>query len=175
MSKKKKNKWKSLPSTCRTSIIGMLIFLIIGICLIVYGAFFGNVERSDIQSVEAEIVSVSRVSRNLSPSQEEDMRKKGITEDSIKYELRVDYKFTIDGKEYSHTSRKSYEKADVVKEGTKEVLRYMMVDGEPVIDPVTNGTYKVFGIIFIILGALAGVAAYVLRPKKTKKKQKPEA
>ena len=117
MSKKKKNKWKNLPSTCRTSIIGMLIFLIIGICLIVYGAFFGNVERSDIQSVEADIVSVSRVSRNLSPSQEEDMRKKGISE----------------------------------------------------------GTYKVFGIIFIILGSLAGAAAYVLRPKNTKKKQKPEA
>ena len=43
----KKNKWNSLPSTCRTSIIGMLIFIIIGICLIVYGAFFGNVDGTE--------------------------------------------------------------------------------------------------------------------------------
>ncbi|MBR4343179.1 MAG: DUF3592 domain-containing protein [Lachnospiraceae bacterium] len=166
---KKKTKWKNLPSTFRTCIIGMILFLVIGCGLFLYGLLFNNISPDDIEMVQAEIISADKVSRNLSRSQEEVLRTKGVAEDSIKYEIKVEYRYLVDGKEYRYTGLEPYERADKLQVGGSEILRYAKVNGEPVINPESDSRYKVFGIIFVILGLLAGLAAFVLRPKKTKK------
>jgi hypothetical protein len=166
MSKKKKIKWKNLPSTFRTAIIGMAIFLVIGLGLLIYGLVFGKVSSDDIHTVQAEIVSIDKVSRNLSTSQEEDLRKNGISEDSIKYELKIVYKYNLDGTEYQYTGREQYDKADRLKPGDKTDLKYAMVNGKPEINPDSNSTFVVFGVIIMILGVLSGLVAFIIRPKR---------
>lgn len=167
MSKKgKKIKWKNLPSTFRTCIIGMIIFLVIGLGLVIYGFAFASVSSDDIKTVQAEIISVDKVSRNLSSSQEENLRKEGIAEDIIKYELKVGYRYSVDGKEYEYTGRERYDKADKIYVGGTGTLKYAMKNGSPVINPDSDSIYKVFGFIILGLGVLSGLAAFVLRPKR---------
>ena len=157
---KKKNKWKSLPSACRTSIIGMIILTVVGIGLIIYGIVFGT-GSDDLNTVEGEIVSIEKVERDLSASQQEKLS----DEDSL-YEFEVAYRYTIDGSEYDYyTERVHYDKGKLLKNGDKKVLKYTVKNGKTVINPETKTSYGVLGIVFIVAGLLAGAAAFVLRPK----------
>ena len=165
MAKKKKISWKNLPSTVRTSLIGMAGFLVVGIGLLLYGLFFCTVSTDSIRTVRAEIISIDRVDRNLPKDQEDSLREKGFSEDEIRYELKVGYEYRIEDKSYTYETRRSYRYVDKMSVGDAEDLRYAMVKGEPVINPDTDTRFVVFGVIFAIIGLLCGVAAYVLLPK----------
>ena len=161
---KKKNKWKSLPSACRTSIIGMILFVVLGIGIIVYGMAAG-VSSDDVKTVEAEIVSVEMTDRDMTAEQQDELLENGADENSVLYEFIVTYRCTVDEKEYTPSQRKTYDKGKNLKSGDTEKLRYMIKGSEMVLNPNTGTSYTLFGIIFIIVGALAGAAAFVLRPK----------
>ena len=161
--KGKKFRWKSLPSACRTCIIGMIISVIVGIGLIIYGNVVG-VSTSDIKTVQAEIVSIEQVDRNLSDSQMESLLENGTDENSVLYEFKIGYRYIIDGKDYQYVGRKHFDKGSKLSIGDMETLNYALVDGKIVIDPETESAYGAFGIAFIIAGLLAGIAAYILRP-----------
>lgn len=169
MSKKhKQTKWKNLPSTVRTCIIGTAIFMVIGIGLFLYGSFGRGVSSVDIKSVPAEIVSIDKVQSNLPTDQEKYLREKGFDEGYIKYELKVVYRYNVDGEEYTYEDRQKMDKAGSFAVGDTDVLRYAYVNGKVVVDPDTDSTYKTFGIVFIILGIISGIVGYVLLPKRKK-------
>ena len=163
--KKKKFRWKSLPSTCRTCIIAMIVLLVAGIGVIVYGNITG-ISASDVRKVEAEIVSIDLVDRDLSNSQAQNLLENGADENSVLYEYEIGYRYIIDGREYRHVGRKHYDKGSGLKVGDKETLRYAVVGGEIVIDPQTETSYGVLGVILVIAGVLAGAAAFILRPQR---------
>ena len=166
--KGRKVKWKNLPSTFRTAVIGALIFLAAGIGLIIYGRICG-IGSDDIHTVQATIVSLEKVDRPLSEAQQEKLLEDGASEESVLYEYEVGYSCEIDGKEYRHTARKHLDKGKSLSEGDTESLKYAVVNGKTVFDPETRSSYGVFGAAFIVAGLLAGIAAYVLRPQNTKK------
>ena len=160
--KRKKVKWKNRPSTFKTCVIGMAILIVAGIGVLIYGSVFG-MSSDDVKTADAEIVSLELVDRDLSDSQIEQLEEKGTDENSIYYEYEVGYRFTVDGKEYSHTGKKLYDQGKELKIGDKESIRYAVVDGDVRVNPETGTYYGVIGIILIGIGLLAGVAAFVLR------------
>ena len=175
MSKKgKKNKWKNLPSEFKTCIIGMIIFLTVGLGLVLYGMLFAGIRSGDLRTVSAEVTSIDKVSRNLDSETAESLRDDGEDVESVKYEFEVGYRYTVEGKEYSYTARKSFGEGSSMSVGDTEDLKYAMKNGKPVINPDTDFTYVFVGIILIVIGAIAGLAAYILRPKKNKKQQNRE-
>ncbi len=164
--KNKKVKWKNLPSTVRTCLIGMAVFLVTGIGLLIYGMFFGKVTAGDIRNTPGEIVSVDRVDANRPKDQEDYLRGRGFDEDYIRYELKVVYRYTVDGEEYTYETRRNYDEADTLSVGDRENLRYAKVNGKIIINPDTDSTYLFLGMIFIVLGAVSGGVAWLLRPKR---------
>ena len=163
---RKKSKWKNLPGTVRTCLIGTIGFLAIGIILVIYGLLFSGVSAGDIKTVTGEIISVDKVDSNLPTDQEEYLRSKGFDEDYIKYELKVVYRYTIDGTEGTYETRHKMDEADKLSIGTKEDLRYANVNGKIVFNPDTDSTYVVFGVVFMVLGAICAIIAFVLKPKR---------
>ncbi len=166
MSKSKKNKWKSLPSTVRTCIVGAVAFLAVGLILFVYGKAGGASDAGDIKTVSARIVSVERVDRNLPASQEEELRKKGFDSDYINYELKVVLSFDVLGEEQTCEVREPYDRLDKLTEGGSMNIDYTVKNGKVTINPERNSTYTFFGIVLIVLGILCGLIGYVLMPKK---------
>lgn len=166
--KHKKSKWKNLPSAFRTAVIGTILLLTVGIGLFLYGLIWRNVGSDDIHEADAEIISIDKVSRNLSQSQAEDMRKKGVDEDSIRYEIDVGYRYAINGKEGVYNKRENYKKINSLHIGDMVKLEYAVINGKIVFNPDTDTVFIFFGIAFIIVGLLVGIVAIVIRPKRRK-------
>jgi hypothetical protein len=164
--KRKKIKWKNLPGTVRTCLVGTIGFFAIGMILVIYGLMFSGVSAGDIKTVTGEIISVDKVDSNLPADREEFLRKKGFDEDYIKHELKVVYRYSIDGVEGTYESRHKMDEQDSLAIGTTEELRYADVNGKIVFNPDTDSTYVVFGIVFMILGVISGIVAFVLKPKR---------
>ena len=166
MSKSRKNKWKNLPSTVRTCLIGAVAFLAIGLILFVFGRAGGASNAEDIKTVPATIVSVDRVSRNLPASQEEELKKQGYDSDYINYELKVVCSFTAEGEEQTCETREPYDRLDKLTEGGTMDISYTVKNGKVIVNPEKNSTYMFFGIVLIVLGILCGLIAYVLSPRR---------
>ena len=166
---KKKNKWKSLPSVVRTCLIGMVLFLVAGIGLQVYGFLFANISESDIKTVNAVATNVRKVRSKVSDSTAQRLRKKGFDEADIGFEYEIEYTYNIDGKDYTYKTNADLDQFSG-KEGETATLRYAMKNGEPIVNPNTNFVYLFCGVVLVIVGVAAGAAAYVLNPKNKKKK-----
>jgi hypothetical protein len=165
MSKGKKNKWKRLPGEFRTCITAMAVLLVTGIGLFLYGQVWCRVSDKDIRSTQGEVISVEKVRRNLKPEEIEDLREEGYDEDYIKNEFAVKYRYAVNGEEYQLEKRMLLDEEGIPEVGDKEKFSYIIRNGKVVVDPDTDFTYTFVGVILIILGAVAGLAAYILRPK----------
>lgn len=172
MAKKKKFRWKSLPSTVRTCITFALVFMVVGLGLFIYGALFykGNVKSGDLKQAPAEITSITERKRNLSEKEKEAERKKGIKEANIEYILDVEYTYTVDGKEHVYKTTHPYDSLDSIKVGDSGYLTYAVIDGEIVINPESDMTYVICGVIVLALGMVAALIGFYISPRKTKKK-----
>ena len=144
----------------------MLIFLVIGIILIIYGKFWNNVSADDIQTVDATIVSIVKVPSDNSQKTKESLMENGFTKEEVDYDLEIEYEFTLDGKTHTHIGRTSYRLGEGLNTGDTKELKYIIKNGEVVVDPSPNGIYSGFGYVFLAIGVIAGICAFVLRPKK---------
>ena len=169
MSKKKKGK---LPNEFKTCIIAMVIFLVIGTGLIIYVTFFNNIPDEDLQTVEGTITAIDKVPSDNSEKTKKSLMENGYTRQEVDYDFEIEYEFTLDGETHTHLERTSYRNGMELNVGDTAELKYTVKNGEVIVNPGKNGVYTGFGYTFTAFGILAGVCAYILRPKKTKKAAK---
>ncbi len=162
-----KKRWKSLPSVVRTCLVGMILFLVAGAGLQIYGFLFANISESDVKKATAEIVSIEKRLRNLNNDVAEELRQKGYDEEYIKYEYEIEYRYAVDGTGYSYKSKELLDRFSG-KVGDKKELRYVIKNGKPIINPNSDFVYTFCGVVLVIIGVAAGAAAYVLGNKKKK-------
>ena len=168
----KKVKWKNLPSTFRTCIIGMAICLVVGIGLTAFGALFSPVKRADLKTVTATITAIDKVRQGTSDGETmEELREDAGSEAELKYEFKVTYGFTAEGKEQTVSIRKPYADGEELNVGDTEEFKYAVVNGKILVNPDTGSTYMICGVLFILAGAAAAVAAFILRPQNRRKHQ----
>ena len=162
MSKKKKH--RQISSEARTCFIFAAVFLICGIGCVIYGktAYVSEkmVSPDDIVTGQtATVISVEKQSRNLSPSDKELEKKKGYSEDEIRWEYHVVYSVDVDGEQYTYDAVRRYRDDGTGKphEGDTEVINYAIKDGRFIVHPETQGTNGtvIGGYILVILSVIA--------------------
>ncbi|SCY72155.1 hypothetical protein SAMN02910292_02638 [Lachnospiraceae bacterium XBB2008] len=170
MSKKKKKKQISSESkTCFYFAIG---FLVVGILCIIFGKTLYHTD--DMVSLDdvitgktATITSVEKRERTLSREDEELERKKGYTEDEIRWEYYVVYTVKDGGNEYTYsdTARFRSDGTHIPKVGDTEVINYAIKDGKFIPHPETQGTNGavIGGWFLVILSVLAAGVGLFLR------------
>ena len=162
---KKKGKKGRYSDEFRTCIIGMTILLIIGIGLILYGKIWNNISPDDINVVPAKIVSIVKVPSDNSEKTKESLKENGFTQEEVDYDLEVEYEFILDGVTHTHIAREPYRIGETMSVGDTAELKYVVKNGEVIVDPSSNSVYTVIGYVIVILGILAGICAFILRPK----------
>ena len=170
MSKKKKNrKISSESKTCFYFAIG---FLVAGIACIIFGKTLYHtddmVNLDDVVTGKtATITSVEKRERTLSREDEEYERKKGYTEDEIRWEYLVKYTVEDGGNEYTYydTVRFRSDGTHTPKVGDTDVISYAIKDGKFIPHPETQGINGavIGGWILVILSVLAGGVGLFLR------------
>lgn len=169
MSKKKKKTITSESKTCFYFAIG---FLVVGILCIIYGKTLYHTD--DMVSLDdvvtgktATVVSVEKRDRNISRADIESERKKGYTEDEIRWEYYVVYSVEDDGQEYKYgdTVRYREDGTHMPEVGDTDVINYAIKDGKFIPHPETQGTNGavIGGWFLVILSALAAGAGAFLR------------
>lgn len=171
MSKKKKKTITSESKTCFYFAVG---FLIAGLLCIIYGKTLYHTDEmvslDDIVTGKtATITSVEKRERTISRDDAEYERKKGYTEDEIRWEYYVVYTVEDDGKEYTYSDTVRYRSdgSHTPKVGDTDVINYAIKDGEFIPHPETQDTNGavIGGWILVILSVLAGGVGLFLRKK----------
>ena len=145
MSKKKKK--RTLTSESKTCFCFAVGFLVVGILCIIFGKTLYHtdamVSLDDVVTGKtATIVSVEKRNRTISREDEEYERKKGYTEDEIRWEYSVKYSVEDNGQEYTFydTARYREDGTHVPKVGDTNVINYAIKDGKFIPHPETQGT-----------------------------------
>ena len=168
LSKKKKKNITKESKTCFYFAIG---FLVVGILCIVYGkTLYHTDEMVSLDDVvtgkTATITSVEKRERTLSRDDEEFERKKGYTEDEIRWEYYVTYSVKDNGREYTYSETERYREdgSHMPLVGDTDVINYAIKDGKFIPHPETQGTNGpvVAGWFLVILSVpAAGVGLYL--------------
>ena len=160
--KKKKNRISSESKTCFMFALG---FAVVGILSIIYGKTLYHtddmVSLDDIVTGQtATITSVEKVERNLSNADAENERKNGYSDDEIRWEYRVEYTVTDNGKEYTYSDTVRYREdgTRTPEVGDTDVINYAIKDGKIIPHPETQGTNGpvIAGWILVILAVISG-------------------
>ena len=145
MSRKKKK--RTLTSESKTCFYFAAGFFVVGILCIIFGKTHYHtddmVTLDDVVTGKtATIVSVEKRNRTISREDEEYERKKGYTEDEIRWEYSVKYSVEDNGQEYTFydTARYREDGTHVPKVGDTNVINYAIKDGEFIPNPETQGT-----------------------------------
>ncbi|MCR4908864.1 MAG: hypothetical protein K5985_08530 [Lachnospiraceae bacterium] len=169
MSKRKgKRRISSEAKTCFTFAI---VFLIAGISCIIYGRFFYHssnmVNPDEIKSGQtATVISAQKRERNLSYNDKEREKKKGYSDDEIRWEYQVVYSVDADGKEYTYEDVLPYRDDGkfTPHEGDTEIISYAVVNGEFIPNPETrsiNGTIITGGVLIILAVIATGIGLFI--------------
>ncbi len=168
----KRRKKKAISSESRTCFIFAVAFLVIGIGSIIYGKKFHH--STDMVSIDdivtgqvATVISVEKQDRNLSNNDKEREKKKGYSDDEIRWQYYVVYSVDVDGKEYTYDTVKPYTDEGISKPevGDTEVINYAFKDGKFIPHPETqevNGTV-IAGWFLVILSFIAAGIGLFLR------------
>ena len=159
----KKGKKGKISSESKTCFIFTAVFIGCGLLLYLFGKFLyhpaGMVPLDDIKTGQtATVISVDKVSRNLSQSDRKIEKDKGATEDELDYEYDVEYSITDDGTEYTFVEKEKYRSDSTGPEvGDTSVVNYAIVDGELIVHPETqeNNQFTFCGGALMVLGVLA--------------------
>ncbi len=170
MANKKKGN-KGISSEARTCFTFAAASAVIGIILIIIGKNWYHtknmVSEDEIQMGEAVVVSVDKVSRNLSPSDKKIEEDKGYTGDELRYEYSVTYQVTADGTDYTYSDTRRYYNngSHEPKIGDTDAVTYAVKDGEFIVHPETQGTNQFTGggWFLIILAVLASGVGFFIR------------
>ena len=162
----KKKKGGKMSGEVKTCFIAMMIFLVTGIALILYGKMWNNVSEDDLMSIQGKIVAINKVPSDNSEKTKESLIENGFSREEVDYDLEIEYEFNLDGKTHTHIRRTSYRLGENLNVGDTEELKYIIRKGEVVVDPSSNGVYTGFGYVFAGSGLIAGICGYVLKPKK---------
>lgn len=162
--RKKKHKrkfcWRHETREFQHYSIAMVAFLVVGAWLLIFGIKWNIFRESEISTTVFEVVSVERVSRNLSAEQQDQLREQGLEVSAPKVSYIITYRYMIDGEEHLLEKEVTREELGSVSAGDKEEHRYVLRGGEVVIDPKTNLIYTIGGSIFIIIAIISGVIAF---------------
>ena len=168
----KKKKKKNISSESKTCFYFAIGFLIAGIICIIYGktSYHADsvVPQEDVVTGKtATVTSVEKRERTLSRDDEEYERKKGYTDDEIRWEYEVEYTVEDNGREYTYYETKRYyeDGSHEPKVGDTDVINYAIKDGEFIAHPETRGTNGavIGGWILVILSAAAAGIGMFLR------------
>ena len=168
MSKKKKH--GQMSSTTKTTLVGGIIFLVVGIGCIVYGLTGYRSDKmvsSDdiVTGVTSTVTDVEKRDRNLSVTDKEREKKNGLTDDEIRWEYFVTYTVEDGGNTYTYNDVRPYRgSSHEPKVGDTDVINYAIIDGEFVPHPETRSTNPTVatGVILVILSVIAfGVGRFL--------------
>ena len=170
MAKKKKSE-NGVSSEARTCFTFAAAFAVIGIILIIVGKNWYHtkdmVSEDEIQMGEAVVVSVDKVSRNLSPSDKKLEEDKGYTGDELRYEYSVTYQVNVDGTDYTYGDTRRYYNngSHEPKVGDTDTITYAVKDGEFIAHPETQGTnqFTIGGGFLIVLAVIALAIGFFIR------------
>ena len=170
MSKKKKK--KNISSESKTCFYFAIGFFVVGVLCIIFGKTLYHtddmVSPDDvITGKTATITSVNKVGRSLSRQEEENERKKGYTDDEIRWEYSVTYTVEDNGQEYTYSDTVRYREdgTHTPEVGDTDVINYAIKDGKFIPHPETQDTNGavIGGWFLVILSVLASAVGLFLR------------
>ncbi len=168
MSKRRKKKGQGLKKDTKLFLWIALAFTVLGVGAIIVGnIMYAGVRYDDVRTVEARVVSVEKQLRNLSQADIKVEENRGRDREDYMYEYKIDYEYTVDGKVYSYTRMREYNrKRSEPSVGDTKKLRIAVTDDGIIMDPQDEKNNSVVnGGFFAFIGTVIFLALALLRQK----------